>query len=104
VPVEIGELPAERLCAAAEAAAYYVIAEALANAVKHASARLVTIRVAREDDYTLVEVADDGVGGADPTGSGLVGLADRVAALGGRFAVSSVAGSGTALRAELPVS
>jgi PAS domain S-box-containing protein len=104
VAVEIGELPAERLCAAAEAAAYYVIAEALANAVKHASARLVTIRVAREDDYTVVEVADDGVGGADPTGSGLVGLADRVAALGGRFAVSSVAGSGTALRAELPVS
>ena len=102
VPVEIGELPEERLGAAAEAAAYYVIAEALANAVKHASARLVTVRVARDDDCIAVEVADDGVGGADPAGSGLLGLADRVAALGGRFAVSSAAGAGTALRAELP--
>jgi signal transduction histidine kinase len=102
VPVEIGELPTERLCAAAEAAAYYVIAEALANAAKHASARLVTVRVARENDCWVVEVADDGVGGADPAGSGLVGLSDRVAALGGRFDVSSSAGAGTALRAELP--
>lgn len=102
VPVEIAELPDERLGPATEAAAYYVVAEALANAAKHAHAGLITVRVACEGAYAIVEVADDGVGGADPTGSGLQGLADRIAALGGHFAVSSVAGAGTAVRAELP--
>jgi signal transduction histidine kinase len=102
LPVEIVELPATRLRPAVEAAIYYVVAEALANAAKHAAATLVTVRVADEECGTIVEVADDGVGGADPAGGGLRGLADRVAALDGQFAVSSVPGAGTALRAEFP--
>ncbi len=102
LPVEIVELPAKRLRPAVEAAVYYVVAEALANAAKHASATIVTVRVAEEECGTIVEVADDGVGGADPAGGGLRGLADRVAALDGQFAVSSVPGAGTALRAEFP--
>ena len=102
LPVEIVELPQKRLRPAVEAAIYYVVAEALANAAKHAAANLVTVRVAQEECGTIVEVADDGVGGADPSGGGLRGLADRVAALDGQFAVSSVPGAGTALRAEFP--
>ena len=102
LPVELLELPAERLRPAVEAAIYYVVAEALANAAKHAAATFVTVRVAQEDCGTIVEVADDGSGGADASGSGLRGLADRVAALDGHFAVSSVPGAGTALRAEFP--
>jgi signal transduction histidine kinase len=102
LPVEIVELPATRLRPAVEAAIYYVVAEALANAAKHAAATIVTVRVAEEECGTIVEVADDGVGGADPAGGGLRGLADRVAALDGQFAVSSVPGAGTALRAEFP--
>ena len=102
LPVEIVELPRRRLRPAVEAAIYYVVAEALANAAKHAAANLVTVRVAQEECGTIVEVADDGVGGADPSGGGLRGLADRVAALDGQFAVSSVPGAGTALRAEFP--
>ena len=103
VPVELVELPVERLAPSLEAGIYYLCAEALANAAKHASASFVTVRVTEEDGCTIVEVADDGVGGADPNGSGLRGLADRVAALDGQFAVSSVAGAGTALRAEFPL-
>jgi PAS domain S-box-containing protein len=102
VPVELTELPEERLGPAVEAAIYYVVAEALANAAKHAQASFVTVRVATEGEWIVVEVTDDGRGGADPNGSGLCGLADRVAALDGRFAVSSVPGAGTALRAEFP--
>ena len=97
------ELPSERLPAAVEAGAYYIAAEALANAAKHSRASLVTVRVCLEDGAIVVEIVDDGVGGADPgAGTGLRGLADRAAALGGRLAVSSVPGHGTALRAELP--
>ena len=102
LPVEIVESPAQRLPAAVEAAAYYVVAEALANAGKHSGASLVTVRVATEDETVVVEIVDDGVGGADPAGSGLRGLSDRVAALGGMLALSSAPGRGTALRAELP--
>ena len=104
LPVELLELPAQRLRPAVEAGVYYVVAEALANAAKHAAASVVTVRVLCEDGRISVEVADDGVGGADPNGSGLRGLADRVAALDGQFAVSSVPGAGTALRAEFPES
>ncbi|MGH3072371.1 MAG: histidine kinase [Gaiellaceae bacterium] len=101
--VEILEIPAERLPPAVEAAGYYIVAEALANAAKHSQATLVTVRVEANDDCTTVEVVDDGVGGADPaTGSGLRGLSDRVAALGGTLAVSSEPGCGTGLRAEIP--
>ncbi len=102
LPVEIISLPEGRLGSSVEAAAYYVIAEAVANAAKHAQAGQITIRVEALATHTVVEVTDDGIGGADPTGSGLQGLADRVAALGGSFALSSVPGAGTAVRAELP--
>jgi signal transduction histidine kinase len=83
------------------AAAYYLIAEALTNATKYAHASTVRARVAAAVGNLVIEVSDDGVGGADPTaGSGLRGLADRVEALGGSLEVISPAG--TALRAEIP--
>ena len=103
LPVEIAETPSERLPPAVEAAAYYLVAEALANAGKHSEASLVRVRVITDGACTAVEVADDGVGGADSaTGSGLRGLADRVAALGGKLDVVSEVGQGTTLRATLP--
>ena len=103
LPVEITETPSERLPPAVEAAAYYLVAEAFANAAKHSEASQVTVRVSAADGCTTVEIADDGVGGADPeTGTGLRGLADRVAALGGRLDVASEPGSGTTILAELP--
>ncbi len=77
--------------------------EEIRQLVRHARATVVEVRVAREGELAVVEVADDGDGGADPAGSGLQGLADRVAALSGQFALSSVSGAGTALRAELPL-
>jgi signal transduction histidine kinase len=102
LPVDLLELPRERLPAPVEAAAYYVVSEALANAAKHSRASAVSVRVGANGRSTVVEVADDGVGGADPRGSGLRGLGDRVAALGGRLVVSSEPGRGTSLRADLP--
>jgi PAS domain S-box-containing protein len=104
IPVELElELP-ERLPAQIEAAAYYVVSEALANVAKYAHASSVAVSVARADGYAVVEVADDGVGGADPLrGSGLRGLFDRVEALEGRLEVDSPRGSGTRIRAEIPV-
>jgi PAS domain S-box-containing protein len=103
VPVEIAEVPDERLPEPVEAAAYYLIAEALTNVAKYAGASTVQVRVAASEETVVVEVADDGVGGADPaSGSGLRGLADRVEALGGSLAVASPAGAGTSLRAEIP--
>jgi PAS domain S-box-containing protein len=103
VLVEIDEIPAERLPEPVEAAAYYLIAEALTNVAKYARASTARVRVARAGSGIVVEVSDDGIGGADPGhGSGLRGLADRVEALGGRLAVQSPAGAGTALRAEIP--
>jgi PAS domain S-box-containing protein len=105
VPVEIAEIPAERLPEPVEAAAYYVIAEALTNVARYARASAVHVRVAASDSKVVVEVSDDGVGGADPaSGSGLRGLADRVEALDGALEVVSRAGAGTSLRAEIPVS
>lgn len=83
--------------------AYFVVAEALTNAVKHARARLVVIRVAREGSRLTVEVTDDGVGGAaKAAGMGLRSLADRVGALGGKLRVRSEPGEGTTVTAELP--
>jgi PAS domain S-box-containing protein len=103
VPVEVGEIPDERLPEPVEAAAYYLIAEALTNVAKYAQASAVRVRVSASDARVLVEVSDDGVGGADPgAGSGLCGLADRVEALGGSLDVVSPVGAGTALRAEIP--
>jgi PAS domain S-box-containing protein len=104
VPVEIADILDERLPEPVEAAAYYLIAEALTNVTKYASASTVHVRVALTDANLVVEVSDDGIGGADPAGgSGLRGLADRVEALGGSLEVVSPAGAGTSLRAEIPV-
>ena len=84
-------------------AAYFVASEALANVAKYAQATAATVRVVRTGTDAVIEITDDGVGGADPArGSGLRGLADRVEALGGRLRVSSPAGGGTVVTAELP--
>jgi len=102
-PVEIDETPEERLPEPVEAAAYFLIAEALTNVAKYAHASVARISVSAGEGSVVVEVSDDGVGGADPSsGSGLRGLADRVEALGGSLEVSSPDGAGTALRAEIP--
>ncbi|MEU7180975.1 MULTISPECIES: sensor histidine kinase [Streptomyces] len=82
--------------------AYFVVSEAVTNAVKHSGAGLITVRVAQGEDGVLVHIEDDGAGGADSSGSGLFGLARRVAALDGRFRVDSPAGGPTIITAELP--
>jgi signal transduction histidine kinase len=80
------------------------VAEALTNVVKYANATQARVSVSRNNGHAVVEVADDGIGGADPgRGSGLRGLADRVAALDGKLVLSSPEGAGTLLRAEIPV-
>ena len=102
VDVEVGL--EERLPPPIEAAAYFVVSEALANVAKYAEASLVRVSVSRENGHARVEVADDGRGGADPAGgSGLRGLADRVEALDGWLEVESVPGEGTRILAEIPL-
>lgn len=101
-PVEV-HVPADRYPSSVEATAYFVVCEALANAAKHAEASSVTVGAMRIDGRLRVEVADDGRGGADVEGSGLRGLADRVAALGGTFRLASPPGGGTQVVAEIPV-
>ena len=86
-----------------EAAAYYVVAEALANVQKHADAHSVVVKATVDAEELLVEVGDDGTGGADPGGDGLRGLVDRVEALGGSLEVDSPTGRGTRVRATFPV-
>jgi signal transduction histidine kinase len=104
VPVEVSADGVEGLPPPVETAAYFVISEALANVAKYAQATHATVAVRRLDGRLSVEVADDGVGGADAAaGSGLRGLADRVAALDGKLSVESPSGRGTRLRAEIPV-
>ena len=104
VPVELTFEASERPSDAVEVAAYYVIAESLTNIAKYAHATVAQVEVRLLGDRLLIEVADDGVGGADRSnGSGLLGLEDRVAALGGRLHVESVPGEGTSVRADLPV-
>jgi signal transduction histidine kinase len=103
VPVEITEMPDERLAGPVEAAAYYVVAEAITNVAKYAHASHATVSVRRVNGNAMVTVADDGVGGADPgRGTGLRGLADRVAALDGHLDVESTAEHGTRISAEIP--
>jgi signal transduction histidine kinase len=103
MPVDIAGLPDERLPAGVEAAAYYLVAEALTNVAKYAQASVATVRVLRENRHALVEIVDDGIGGADSSrGSGLRGLADRIEALDGRLEVQSPPGAGTRIRAEIP--
>ena len=103
VSIELAVPLEERLPEPVETAAYYFVAEALANVAKYASATSASVSVVRRNGRAVVEVSDDGVGGADPArGSGLRGLADRVEALGGALVVESPAGAGTRLHAEIP--
>jgi signal transduction histidine kinase len=103
LPLELDVGLSERLPDRVEVAAYYVVSEALTNILKHAEASAVRVRVQRADGRAVVEIADDGVGGADRAGgTGLRGLADRVDALGGRLRVASPPGRGTVLHAEIP--
>jgi PAS domain S-box-containing protein len=103
LPVEVNVEPALELPAQVEATAYYVVAESLANVHKHAGAKRVMVQIHTAGERLRVEVTDDGVGGADVDGSGLRGIADRVEALGGRLALTSPAGEGTRLLAEIPL-
>jgi signal transduction histidine kinase len=104
VPVEIVELPEQRLPPTVEAAAYYVVAEAITNVGKYAQALEATVEVQSSDSHATVTVCDDGIGGADPAkGSGLHGLAARVESLRGQLAVSSPPGRGTRITAEIPL-
>jgi signal transduction histidine kinase len=103
VPASVSYKLAGRLSRPAELAAYFVASEALTNVAKYAGASHAEVRVARRGATAVIEIADDGVGGADPAaGSGLHGLADRVEALGGRLRVASPPGAGTVVVAELP--
>jgi signal transduction histidine kinase len=104
VPVEIDLLPDGRLPARVEAAAYYLVSESLTNVAKYAGASIVNVRVTRDNGSAIVEVVDNGIGGADPRrGSGLRGLMDRIEALDGCLTVDSRAGRGTTIRATIPV-
>jgi signal transduction histidine kinase len=87
---------------AVESAAYFVCAEALANIAKHARASAASVTISEEKRRLRIVVADDGVGGANRSGSGLRGLADRVEALGGSLRLQSPAGGGTRISAEIP--
>jgi signal transduction histidine kinase len=103
-PVPVQVTVPERLAPAVEVAVYYLCAEALTNVAKYAQASQATVKVKREAEMVVVEVWDDGIGGADPAGgSGLRGLADRVEALQGRLRIESPPGEGTRLLAEIPL-
>jgi signal transduction histidine kinase len=103
LPVHV-DVPAERFPAETEASAYFIVTEALTNVVKHSQAERAEVRVLVEHGMLRLEVRDDGIGGADPKGHGLVGMADRVTALGGRLMIESPAGGGTLVVATLPLS
>jgi signal transduction histidine kinase len=104
IPITLAGMPSHRLPPSAEASVYYVIAEAVANAQKHARASGIRLSVRTRGATAVVEVADDGSGGATETpGSGLEGLRDRVEAVGGTFAVDSPAGRGTHIIAAIPI-
>jgi PAS domain S-box-containing protein len=104
IPVTVDMKSDVRLPKNVEATAYYVASEALTNAAKHAHASEVRITVDVDDRWIVLTIRDDGVGGADPSrGSGLIGLHDRVAALGGALAVHSEPSAGTVLTAQIPV-
>ena len=102
IPTALEMTSLEEIPTAAATTAYFVVAEALTNAVKHAHADRVTVTVARVDDVLRVSVTDTGVGGAHVEGRGLGGLVDRVEAVGGSLTVTSVVGAGTNLRMEIP--
>jgi signal transduction histidine kinase len=104
-PVDVSvDVGSERYPPAVEGAAYFVISEALTNVTKYADATSAAVRVRRRADRLTIEVEDDGIGGADPrSGSGLRGLADRLAALDGTISVVSPAGRGTKVSAVIPI-
>jgi signal transduction histidine kinase len=104
IPVELQIAAEPRLPDPVEVAAYYVVSETLTNAAKHAEASRARVDVDVGDGMLRLSVDDDGRGGADPNqGSGLVGLRDRVEALGGSISVQSPPGEGTSVRVELPL-
>jgi signal transduction histidine kinase len=104
LPVNLDVQVAERLPQAVEVAAYYVVSESLANAAKHASASTAEVEVKIDNGALRVHVRDDGTGGADPAkGSGIVGLRDRVEAVGGNMVLASPPGEGTSMLAEFPL-
>ena len=104
VPVELDLHVDTRLPPTVEAAAYYVAAESLTNVAKHADATFVQLSASVQADRLLVTLHDDGVGGADASsGSGLIGLIDRVEALGGTFVCDSPTGMGTTVRIDIPL-
>jgi len=104
VPVELDIRGQGRLPEPIEVGIYYVVSEALANVAKHANAAAVQVTIDADDEAVRVHIQDDGEGGADPAeGSGLVGLSDRVYALGGAFTISSPAGNGTSISVTFPV-
>jgi signal transduction histidine kinase len=103
LPVDLRVALERRLPPAVETAAYFAVSETLANVVKHAGASFVAVEVAVERGRLVIDVSDDGCGGASAAaGSGLRGLADRVGALDGRVEIVSPLGGGTRLRAEIP--
>jgi signal transduction histidine kinase len=103
IPTEMDISLAERPPARAEAAAYYIVSEALTNVAKHARASSAQVSVTAEERSLVIVVRDDGVGGAERApGGGLQGLEDRTAAIGGRISITSPAGGGTRLVAEIP--
>jgi signal transduction histidine kinase len=102
LPVEV-RATAQRFPDNVETAAYFIACEGLTNAVKHANASKISLRADRQDGKLLVRIHDDGVGGAAPArGTGLAGIADRIAAQGGTLSIDSRPGTGTTLTAELP--
>ena len=104
MPVELDVRLARPLPASTEAGAYYIVSEALTNAGKYSGASTVAVQVATVDGVLRITVHDDGIGGAEfRHGSGLIGLQDRVAALGGRISLVSPSGEGTSLDVELPL-
>jgi signal transduction histidine kinase len=103
LPLEV-QIPDDRYPPEVEASAYFVVAEALTNVVKHSHAKAAKVTVSVDEENLWIEVRDDGIGSADPNGHGLVGVKDRVTALGGHFEVESPAGSGTVVSATLPLS
>jgi signal transduction histidine kinase len=104
VPVELDLRAERRLPQPVEVAAYYVVSEALTNAAKHAHASVVNVELETPDAILQLAIRDDGIGGADPgQGSGLVGLSDRIEALGGTLQVTSPAGNGTTLLIGVPL-
>jgi signal transduction histidine kinase len=104
VPVALDLHSDRRLPERVEVAAYYLVSEALTNAAKHAHASVVHVDVDADDSIVRIAIRDDGIGGADPArGSGLLGLTDRVEALGGRMEVASPAGRGTSLLVRIPI-